>query len=259
MHCKVIACEVLSRELYHCAARSCNTLDIDLMTQGLHDNSDTCRVTLQEQIDALDAKRFDAVLLGYGLCNNGLAGVRARGVQVVIPRAHDCITFLLGSRERYAEEFFGHPGTYYFSSGWLEYEDRGGERVGYVQKSGLAERMAYRELVAKYGEENAEFISQTMSAWTQHYTRGAHIRFPFSGHLNHADGVRETCRKEGWEYAEIEGDVTLVQDLLDGRWDAERFLVLEPGQCICPDAAEPCDRPGCGGIVRAGDAADKVG
>ncbi len=238
MHCKVIACEVVSREIFYCASRARNTVDIELFTQGLHDNADSCRATLQERIDATDAAKFQAVLLGYGLCNNALAGIRAGRVKMIVPRAHDCITFLLGSKERYAKEFAEHPGTYYYSAGWLEYPGRGGDRVPYNQKSGLAKRLAFEELVKKYGEENAEFIQQTMSAWQEHYTRGACIRFPFYGQLDICAQVRGICEQNGWAYAEIPGDIGLLQDWLDGRWDAERFLTIEPGESIRAEYGE---------------------
>ena len=235
MHLKAIACEVMAREFHHAAARSRNTVEIEFLTQGLHDNPDVCRREIQSRLEQADNEKFDAVLLGYGLCNNGLAGVRAAGRPVVIPRAHDCITLLLGSRERYAGEFEHHPGTYYFSSGWLEYSGRKGERVEYVQKSGLTARMAYQDLVEKYGQENARFIQETMSAWTVHYTRGAYIRFPFTDHLDHPVQVRAKCEGNGWDYAEMSGDLSLVQALLDGDWTRDRFVVVEPGQAIAPD------------------------
>ena len=139
LHLKVLACEVAAREIYLCAARSANTVSVELLTQGLHDNSDTMRAELQQHIDAVDCSRFDAILLGYGLCNNGIVGLRAPAIELVVPRAHDCITLLLGSKERYAEEFEARPGTYYYSSGWLEYPDRRGERHEQMPKSGLGD------------------------------------------------------------------------------------------------------------------------
>lgn len=248
MHFKLIACEVMVREFCHALAHSTNTIDIEFFTQGLHDNSDVCRSQLQERIDAPEFEKYDAVLLGYGLCNNAMAGIRAGNVKTVIPRAHDCITLLLGSAQRYAEEFENHPGTYYYSAGWLEYPERGGERVEYSQKSGLAERLAKKQLIEKYGEENAEYISEIMNAWEVHYSRGAYIEFPFTRHLKYRDEARKVCEEKGWEFAVIDGDMTLFQDLLDGRWDADRFLVLEPGQSVKPDYSSDsvfCAEGGC--------------
>ena len=60
------------------------------------------------------------MLFGYGLCGMGLVGLTARPKPVVIPRAHDCITLFLGSRERYLEYFNAHPGVYFKTTGWIE-------------------------------------------------------------------------------------------------------------------------------------------
>ncbi len=230
MHFKVIACEVVAREVYHCAARSLHTLDVTLFSQGLHDNSDTCRAELQAQIEAVDPERYTALLLGYGLCNNSIVGLRAGRVPVVIPRAHDCITFFLGSKERYAQLFAERPGTYWYTSGWLEYAGRGGERTEYRPNSGLAKRMKFQELVEKYGEENARYLAESMSQWEVHYTHGCLIEFPFTAHLPLAEKVREICAARRWQYCVVPGDLSLIQDWLDGNWDAARFLTLQPGQ-----------------------------
>ena len=230
MHLKVIACEIMAREIYQCAARALNTTDITFFSEGLHDNSDECRKELQGAVDAVPADPFDALVLGYGLCNNSTVGLRAGRTKMVIPRAHDCITFFLGDKARYAKRFAERPGTYYYTSGWLEYEKRGGKRVAYQQGSGLSERMAYDQLVEKYGEENAAFLAESMTGWEAHYTHGALITFPFTAHLGLDERVRAICREREWDYTEIPGDLRLIQDALDGNWDAERFLVLEPGE-----------------------------
>ena len=232
MHLKVIACEVLARELYYCAARAANTVDIELLSQGLHDNPDIMRERLQSRIDAVDADRFDGVLLGYGLCNNGVVGLRADALSLVIPRAHDCITFLLGSNERYADLFAGRPGTYYYSSGWLEYPSREGERVEYTPASGLAKRMALMESIENYGEENGRFLFESMSQWEVHYTHGVLVTFPFISHLGLQEKVKAVCAEHAWEYDEVPGDLALIQDWLEGASDEERFLIVQPGQAI---------------------------
>ncbi len=232
MHLKIIACETLAREIFYCAARALNTVDLTLLTEGLHDNPDVCRGELQAEIDAVDPERFDALLLGYGLCNNSLLGIRAAKVKTVIPRAHDCITIFMGSKERYEECFRQRPGTYYYTSGWLEYEGRAGDRVDYPQKSGLATRLVYEEAVEKYGEENARFLIETMSSWEANYTHGTLIRFPFDKRLGLPERVQAICREKGWEYSQMPGDLSLIQDGMDGKWDEDRFLILEPGQVI---------------------------
>ena len=92
-------------------------------SKGLHDRgARAMRAGLQAAIDEAEAQaeKYDAIALGYGLCGNGLAGLEARSVPLVLPRAHDCITLLMGSRARFESYFQDHPGVYYRSAGWVE-------------------------------------------------------------------------------------------------------------------------------------------
>ncbi len=237
MRVKVIACDVLRRELYHAAARARHAAEVTLLPQGLHDNSDTCRRRLQAQVDAATAEECGAVVLGYGLCNNSLVGVRAGEVPLVVPRAHDCITLLLGSRERYQRLFEEAPGTYWFSSGWIEHRDRTGEPIAPRPNSGLGPdyRADWDDLVAKYGEDNARYLSEFMEGWEAAYTRGALIRFPFDRGLDLERRVRALCDEKGWQYVEVDGDLALLEAGLnapDDGWDDERFLTVAPGEAL---------------------------
>lgn len=116
---KIIACHVLWRELCYYAALSRNIFDFHFLEQGLHCTPDLLRKQLQDAIDAVD-KDYDGLLIGYGLCSNGIAGIVAPQTRLVVMRGHDCITFLLGSRERYQTYFDSHPGTYWYSPGWID-------------------------------------------------------------------------------------------------------------------------------------------
>ena len=61
-----------------------------------------------------------AIVLGYGLCSNGLVGVTARRQKLIVPRCHDCIALFLGSPARYDAVFRDHPGTFYLTPGWVK-------------------------------------------------------------------------------------------------------------------------------------------
>lgn len=235
MFFKVIACEVSFREICHCAARSPNQFDLEFLSQGYHDNPLVGIERIQERIDAVEPGRFDAILVGYGLCNNMLNGLRAPGhTPMAIPRAHDCITFFLGSQQRYSEHFLGHPGSYYFTTGWIEHRIRGGERPERQQGAGLGMQLEYESLVEKFGEDNARYLFSVMDSWSSHYERGVFIDFDFSHDLPHRAKACETCDKRGWKYEELPGDLTLFQRWLDGDWRPQDFLAVPAGATVRP-------------------------
>ena len=171
MFLKVIACEIAFRELCYAAARSTNLIDFEFLTQGYHDIPGTGRTEIQKRIDAVPAGKYEAIVLGYGLCSNILTGLTTAHTPLVIPRAHDCITFFLGSKERYQEFFNAHPGTYYYTAGWLECAKRrgstgpvwGGAQLPASANAGL--QATYEQWVQKYGEDQAKYLLEEMSRW----------------------------------------------------------------------------------------------
>ena len=86
---KVIACEIAVREICQVAATSRNILDLEFLPQGYHDTPAKGQVEIQKRIDAVPEGKYDAILLGYGLCSSILTGLRTRHTRLVIPRAHD--------------------------------------------------------------------------------------------------------------------------------------------------------------------------
>ena len=225
MRIKVIACEVLFREICDCAARARSIIDLVFVRRGLHDNPDVLRATLQKMIAETDEAQDEAIVFGYGLCSNGLAGLRAEGIPLVIPRAHDCITLLLGSREAYDRIFSARPGTFYYSGGWIE---RGDDRVPRRPEDGAGLDASFEELVAKYGQDNAEYLWQFQSNWIEHYTHATHIDTALGNLEAYRAHTRETAAARGWEADEIPGSLGLIQAMLDGEWDSEQFLVVPP-------------------------------
>ena len=164
MRLKVIACEVVRMEIEALLAeaggpRAGHEVEVQTLEVGLHDEPEKLREEVQAAVDATEAG-FDYILLGYGICSNGLAGITACDVPLVIPRAHDCITFFLGSRERYHEEFTQHPGTYYYTCGWIEDKEGYQEEEESMLRSrqDAARRARFEEYVEKYGADNAQYL-----------------------------------------------------------------------------------------------------
>jgi hypothetical protein len=232
MRLQIVACEVLARELYHCAATSPHVIDIHLIRRGLHNTPDVLRDEVQRQVDVASASNTDAVCLGYGLCGNAVAGVMARNVQLVIPRAHDCITLYLGSRARYQEEFTGHPGTYYYAMDYIERRDgQDSSLVSLGATSDARRKEVYAEYVEKYGKDNADYLLEVMGGWTAHYDRAAFIDLGIGDSSAIEASARQEAQTKGWAFDRLAGSLVLLRKLAYGEWDND-FLIVPPGQQI---------------------------
>lgn len=232
MKIRLIACEVFFREFSAAVATSPHVFDIKFLSFGLHDTPEKLREAIQGEIDGLEGSDYDAIVLGYGLCSRGTAEVRAGSIPIIVPRMHDCITMLLGSRQRYNAEFGANPGTYYYSPGWIE-RKAGEVQQGFVDdvhRRRIEER--YAEYVEKYGEDNARYLIDHESQWQANYTRAVFIDTGFGDINQYRQFTTQLARDHGWDYAEIAGDPGMIERMARGEWDEDTFLRVEPGQTI---------------------------
>jgi len=206
---------MLAREARH-------ILETRFFEMGLHDRPDILRDTLQRQLDELDARTdIAAVVLAYGLCGRGTAGLRPRRHPLVIPRAHDCITVFMGSKEAYARHQRACPTCYYYTPGWNR--DR---RVPGPEK--LAALKA--ELAKKFEPDDVEFLLETeREQWAPHDT-ATYLDLGTDDAESEAAYARRCADWLGWKFERIRGDASLLRDLLWGDWDELRFQVVQPGE-----------------------------
>jgi len=250
MRLKLISCEIFYREMCAAVARSPNTVDIEFLPKGLHDIGQPGMVQrLQEAIDRVDASKYEAVLLGYGLCNNGIRGLIARSVRLVVPRAHDCITLFLGGRQRYDDYFHRNPGVYFLTSGWLERGQETGELAQASIPHQLGMDLSFEELVAKYGQDNAQYLYDELYNTLRNYTQYTYIAMGVEPQETFEAEARRRAEDRGWKFEIIPGDMSLIQRLVDGPWDEQTFLVLQPGQQVVARYDD--------GVIAAGEAEEK--
>lgn len=228
MRLKLVACKVLQRELCLLIPNCDNFIDVTFIRQDLHNTPQLLNKALQEEIDKIDTgddnhtspEPFDAILLGYGLCSNAVTGLKSARHKIVIPKAHDCITFLLGSRERYNNVFIKNPGTYWYSTGWVE-------NAKLPNKERLEE--IRREYTETYGEENAQYLMEMEHNWVKDYNTAGFI-FWDGIKTNDAHKFTQRCAESlKWDFRAYQGSSAFLSDLLNGRWNPDYFLILEPG------------------------------
>ena len=212
----VIACKVF-QNLLEAYLPDEVASNITFMDYGLHRVPSKLTWSVQDEVDRIEDP--SVIILGYGLCGNGLQGVKSRQHTLVIARADDCIAILLGSREAYLEEFENEPGTYYLTKGWLE--------------SGSDPLKEYNEYKEKYGEKDAEWL---MDQQYQHYKRivlVAHQQEDLEKYRSQAQAVAKFCERWGMRYEEKLGSDRYVARLVEvaNSLDTQDkdFLIVPPG------------------------------
>ena len=234
---RLLSCNVFRRELLVVLGRTLNLVDPDFLELGLHEKPGALNEAVQSRIDAASEvifpgrARYDAILLGYGLCGNGIAGVEARSLPLVIPRAHDCCTVLLGSRADFLSRFGDNLSASWSSVGCIE----GGDSYFRVSEFGRTSEsdLEYAQLVEKYGEENAAYARDILSQDSSE-TELRFIEIPETAGLGYAELMRNKALGEGRDFVLIPGSLRLLEGLVAGGWDEAEYLVVRPGERIEP-------------------------
>lgn len=226
----VITCAVLETEIEHFAPSCPHVVAIYKLKQGLHNDPPLLRKELQLMVDRVEAETdVDAIVLGYGLCSRGTEGVSSKRAKLVMARAHDCITLLLGSKERYAAYVKENPGTYWYSPGWNRHHiPPGKERYMTLLK----------QYTDAYGEDNAQFLMETEQHWFSTYDRATYVDLGVGATPEDLAYTKDCADWLGWKFDRQVGRPGLVEALLSGEWDEERFIILEPGQTLRMTADE---------------------
>jgi hypothetical protein len=226
----IIACDVFQDEiLKFLGDASMAEVPLVWLEMGLHDSPDLLRRTIQERIAAVEANaEITTIILAYGLCGNGLAHVTSGRCPLVIPRSHDCISVLLGGPEAHASVLAENPATYFYSPGWIR-----GRRVPGPDREA--------HLRAMYGErypDDEEMVADLIEADTEtfaHHNCAAYV--DLTDDPDAEDYCRSCARHLDWNFRRLEGNPSLLRDLLFGPWDPDRFLIVPPGRAtaIAPD------------------------
>ena len=153
----VVACRVMEPELER-VRKGLDHVEIRYLKQVLHRTPKEMAGLVQEQVDQA-AAYAERIVLGYGLCSNGIVGVKARGQGLIVPKCHDCIGFFLGSPAAHKKVFEERPGTYYLTPGWVAEKK---DPLGIVEE----------DYMTRYDRQTAMWV---MEEELKHYTHIALI------------------------------------------------------------------------------------
>lgn len=218
----VISCRVFQNWLEHLLPEEL-TKDITFFDYALHQVPKNLRKTLQEAINSIEQPSL--IVLGYGLCGNGLHEIQAGKHTLLIPRTDDCIAIILGSYKAYRREFNHEPATYYLSKGWLE--------------GGSTPLQEHQRLVEKYGQKKADWL---MEYQYHNYKRLALIvqnSQELELYRPAAQEVARYCERWGIRYEELIGSDSMLLRLVEIAANLDQvddnFIVVPPGGELTQD------------------------
>lgn len=232
MRLAVISCVLFTRPLCRAVAQSKNDCRVWYVEQGLHNTPSAMPGKIQEIVDEIerlnaeaveDRIKFKAIVLAYGLCSNGICGVTAKDIPIIVPRTDDCIAIFLGSQKKYMKLFNDPGGIYWYNAAWFEQAD--------IATDGYRERLkaAYER---DYDEETAEYLADTIIGPLENYRYAVYITSQ-DDRTEYTEATKKAAKYFGWDYMDVEGDESMLKRLIDGDWDnEEEFLTVMPGQSI---------------------------
>lgn len=211
----IITCKTIKAEVNKAIEETGFEAPVIYLESGLHNFPENLHKVLQTELDRIS--NVDQVLMVMGYCGNAILGLKPEGFRVVVPKADDCLTMLLGSQKKRKEVQNDLP-TYFLSKGWLDsleaiegtmYED-------------------FNRTEKKYGRARAEKI---LRLTFKHYHRIGLIdtgTFELKGLLEraqiHADFLKLKCDV-------IPGTLNFITKFLTGPWDDD-FLIFNSGETI---------------------------
>lgn len=205
----LIACSMMEHEIKKVYEELHCDIPVIWLNRGFHNTPEKLKEKLQELIDGLEDQ--DEILLTFGLCGKGTAGLVSSHAALVLPRFDDCINMLLCQGER-KKRGLAEAGTIYLTEGWTQDDE--------------AIMGKYEQYVEEYGEETADYLMETMYA---NYKTLAVLDTKSEDLTATLEYVERAARLLNLSTKIVDGSTRILKQLLTGQWD-ENFIVQSPGQ-----------------------------
>ncbi|MCR3921589.1 MAG: DUF1638 domain-containing protein [Firmicutes bacterium] len=216
MRSLVITCATIRAELEQVIKKTQFKDPVLYLESGLHNNPKKLHAVMQEILARID--NVDQVLIVMGYCGNAVLDLQAHNYRMIIPRADDCLTMLLGSQAR-RQEVQQEKQTYFFSKGWLQYFDN-------LEKDIVTD---LTRMEARYGKERAEKIFRSMF---KHYKRAGVIDTGIFDIDELMLQAREKAQTMQLDCEVIPGTTDFLAKFLTGPWESDNFIIINAGETV---------------------------
>lgn len=207
----ILSCNTIRAELDQMIEKVHCDYPVIYLESGLHNDPKKLNAAIQKVLDRLS--NVERVLLIMGFCGNAVVGLKTNKFNMIIPKADDCLTMLLGSMDR-RKEVQREKTTYFLSKGWLDMYDE-------VEK-GMVDSL--RSMENRYGKERAERIFRALY---KHYERLGVIdtgSFDIESIVSKAKPHSELLQLP---MEIIPGTMGFLERFLTGPWDSKYFITIE--------------------------------
>lgn len=207
----LIACSMLEDEITHILETYNIKLPVIWLDRGLHNSPQKLNQKLQAQIDQLQDQ--DEILLTFGLCGNGTAGLISPGTILRMPKFDDCINMLVCNQPRTARKQT-KTDALYLTRGWT------------LDDASLLQQ--YQTLSETYDPKMRDFILKTMFS-------GYHTLSVIDTGCYDLSSVEAYSREAAaclhLESDTVSGNLSTLEHLLTGTADSN-ILTLAPGEPV---------------------------
>ena len=210
MKTAIICCNTIEDEFKSVMAKTGCETEVVWVEAYLHNEPEKLRAQLQKHLDELDGK-VERVLLALGYCGGSVRDLKTHAFEMVILRADDCVSFLVGSvEERTALTSQYCP--YFMTAGWMRYEENNllDEYLQSIERMGLEKaNQAYGIMLDAY----KGFLLIDTGAYDMEAAEKKLA--PMMELLN-------------WKCDRTCGDLSWLTRLITGPWSKEEFVVIPP-------------------------------
>lgn len=205
----LLACRTMEKEITWILNHSkCCYDSVRFIRSGMHHVTESLRREIAVELARIrDARR---VVLGFGACGNALVGITAGDFELIIPKADDCISIMLGSYKR-KQQIQEQGMAYFLTQGWMDSEVN-------IYKE-------YLSTVEKYGKEMADIIYEEILG---QYRNLAVIDTKIGGYRKILKETEIMSKELHLHLLPVEGDLSYLERLLMGPWDESEFLRINP-------------------------------